>query len=472
MPIKEANEDNLTFHKLLIFATIILLAKSCSRLKELASALDNLFVVDGFFSCPLAVKNFSNIILHKNFLKKATSLIAEVETVNVADKSTFPQDFANKISGIRREARIILASSLAKAIFLARSSDMSKANNSSIKQKLPFLARANCETAEFIDKVHNVEYWQNWLITNLHKSLKLTELKSAESLILQDTINENGLIHNVLTIYFNNLADAYNNKPISQIVGFREFYREYFAVNRNVLDPRADSEVLIETVVDYYSGSTAKKINGFNCRGKNFLHKNINKNFAGQGIKITKGLEIATGSGCLAITLAKQLNKRLKIVASDISCKSLNICRFNVALHNMQQRVKLVKSNLFANIHINRSLPMSHCHSKGNGNSKYFDFIVSNPPYIASGDIASLDANVKCHEPRSALDGGCNGLIFYKILARDSKNYLKKGSPIFLEIGSKQKLAVMKIFQQEKWQMICARKDLAGNDRVLVFTLR
>ena len=124
--------------------------------------------------------------------------------------------------------------------------------------------------------------------------------------------------------------------------------------------------------------------------------------------------------------------------------------------HNLEDRLEIIESNLFANV----------------GDNEKFDLIISNPPYIKSDDIANLQRDVKDFEPLSALDGGSDGLDFYKALAKQSKQYLKVGGSIIMEIGFGQEKEIVEIFQENSFNYVGSQKDLAGIVRVLHFSVQ
>ncbi len=212
-------------------------------------------------------------------------------------------------------------------------------------------------------------------------------------------------------------------EPVSHIIGKREFYGYDFFVTQDTLDPRPDSESLIELV----------------------LRKNPQKNDA------LKFLEIGTGTGCLIITLLL-LYKNSSAIGVDISDKALQICNKNAIQNQVQDRLQLIKSDLFSDL-----------------KNQKFDFIISNPPYIPSKDIAGLQEEVRNFEPLLALDGGTDGLDFYRSIAKSGADFLINNGRIFLEIGFDQKDDVVKIFTQENFTFEDFQPDLAGVSRALVF---
>ena len=162
-------------------------------------------------------------------------------------------------------------------------------------------------------------------------------------------------------------------------------------------------------------------------------------------------MDLCTGSGAIAVSIENYALDRniIKIYASDISAEALEIARKNAILNNEETNIRFIKSNMFENI-----------------NDK-FDIIVSNPPYIETQTIANLSKEVQ-NEPRIALDGGADGLAFYRIIAKEAKKYLNRNGWILFEIGYNQKEAVSNLLQEEKHENITCIKDLNGNDRVIM----
>lgn len=211
--------------------------------------------------------------------------------------------------------------------------------------------------------------------------------------------------------------------PLQYITHNQEFMGINFEVNQNVLIPQPDTEILVENTIGLVLGN------------KSLENQENSK-------KTTRILDLCTGSGAIAISLKKYLPD-VKIFASDISEKALEVARKNAKNNNVE--IEFIKSDMFENIH------------------EKFDIIVSNPPYIKSEEIEKLSKEVQ-NEPKLALDGGKDGLKFYKIISREIKNYLKENGTLLMEIGYDEANEVMKLFENST----CI-KDYANNDRVIVW---
>jgi len=225
--------------------------------------------------------------------------------------------------------------------------------------------------------------------------------------------------------FFDLVARRAKREPVSHLIGKREFFGEDFLVTKDVLDPRPDSETLIESVLKKFPNLT-------------------------QDLTI---LELGVGSGCLIVTLLKAYANATGI-AVDISKKALEVAKKNSEKHQVSPRLKLLESNLFSSV----------------SRAEKFDLIISNPPYIPAAEIEKLEPEVALHEPRAALDGGADGLDFYRRIAAEAKNFLTKYGKIFLEIGFGQKEEVVEIFAQQKFSLIQSSFDLPGVERVLEFS--
>lgn len=244
--------------------------------------------------------------------------------------------------------------------------------------------------------------------------------KNKEYLLIHD---EEEINEKIVNLYMQKIEELKNHKPIQYIIKKQEFMGFDFYVDENVLIPQPDTENLVEEVL--------------------FIINSIKD-------KNLKILDLCTGSGAIAISLSKILNSdKILIYGSDISEKALKIAQDN-AIQNCS-KVVFLKSNIFNEI---------------NNNYK-FDIIVSNPPYIETKTIEELSEEVK-YEPHLALDGGEDGLYFYREIIKNAKKYLNPNGYLAFEIGYNQKKQVEKLLEENGYKNIYSRKDLSGNDRVVV----
>ena len=214
-----------------------------------------------------------------------------------------------------------------------------------------------------------------------------------------------------------------NHEPTAYILGHREFMDLDLIVNEDVLIPRPETEVLVESVIDHLNDNTG----------------------------IIKIADIGTGSGAIAISLAKSLSGAA-VEAVDISEKAINVARLNIGKYNLLGRITVHLGDLLSPL-----------------NGKKFNAIVSNPPYIPSRVIDTLQAEVKDYEPSTALDGGMDGLDFYRLLFKESPKFLIDGGFLAVEIGFDQAESVKKLAEAEgQFKDIEIIKDLSKNDRVII----
>ena len=217
--------------------------------------------------------------------------------------------------------------------------------------------------------------------------------------------------------------------PIQYIIKNQEFMGLNFYVDENVLIPQPDTEILVENVIE------------------------ISKNILNEQGKI-KILDLCTGSGAVAVSLYSILNKyynkeQINVYASDISNKAIEVAKINNKNNNTN--VICIESDLFKNI-----------------SEKDFDIIVSNPPYIRTNIIFEELSDFVKNEPIIALDGGKDGLDFYRKIALNAKKFLNEKGVLAFEIGYNQKDAVIKILEENNYKNIYYKKDLSGNDRIVV----
>jgi len=260
--------------------------------------------------------------------------------------------------------------------------------------------------------------------TRLTPSLGDLALADAETIIEQSlNITRNQLYTDTSIVVNDDDLSSINKiierrlrgEPLQYILGKAFFYDREFTVNPDVLIPRPDTETLVETVVN--------------------TEKNIPARFA----------DIGTGSGILAAVLTA-LRPAWASVAVDVSFRALQ-----TASRNLSANVPLICCDMFSAIKPARR----------------FDFIVSNPPYISSRQMETLDKSVSSYEPRAALHGGVDGLDFYRVISSSARMYLKEGGCVYLEIGYDQGESVPEIFLNDGWSEITVTKDLGGRDRVV-----
>lgn len=237
-----------------------------------------------------------------------------------------------------------------------------------------------------------------------------------------------------------NHADAYfelidrraEGEPLQYIVGEQEFMGLSFNVNEAVLIPRQDTETLVETALSF-----AKNKKG--------------------SISI---LDMCCGSGAIAISMAYFLPKS-KLTACDISEAALNVARSNAKKNGVEKKINFIESDLY--MPVQKKKPMKD----------KFDMILCNPPYIPSYVIPTLQREIKDHEPVAALDGGKDGLDFYRKMVTDSAVHLKKGGYILFEIGHDQADDVTALLEEEGcYKDIFTHKDMARSDRVITAQLQ
>ncbi len=243
-----------------------------------------------------------------------------------------------------------------------------------------------------------------------------------------------------------------NGIPIQYIINNQEFMGLNFYVDEDVLIPQPDTEILVEEVIKYCNElrNNESEDKETNKDYKENIEKEpiINKEDKNINKKTIKILDLCTGSGIIGISIYKYL-ENVEIYASDISQKALNIAEKNTNLNNA--KINFINSDMFENIHI-----------------KDFDIIVSNPPYIESKVIESLSKEVQ-NEPKLALDGGEDGLKFYRCILENAKDYLRKNGAIFLEIGYDQKEKIEEILKSYKiYKETKCIKDFGGNNRVII----
>lgn len=231
-----------------------------------------------------------------------------------------------------------------------------------------------------------------------------------------------------VSAYFDAIEKRREGLPLQYITGHQEFMSLDFIVSPSVLIPRADTEILVERVIDWVGECKKDRVSI---------------------------LDIGTGSGCIAVSLAYYLKDSL-VTAVDICGDALKIARINAEKAGVEERVAFVGSNLFDAL---------------KGREKAFDVIVSNPPYIAGDEISGLQREVRLHEPMKALYGGEDGLDFYRSITEGAIKFLKPGGLLAFEVGHTQAYDVARLMEN-RFERIRVFKDLSQIDRVVMGVLK
>ena len=210
-------------------------------------------------------------------------------------------------------------------------------------------------------------------------------------------------------------------EPISKIFKKRDFYQSTFLISNDVLDPRPETELIVDIA-------------------NNFIKKNKVKNI----------LDLGTGSGCILLSLLKE-NKMINGLGVDISKEAINIAQKNSKKLQLDKQSNFLISNWMSSIKFK------------------YDIVVSNPPYIPRKDIKKLSNSVRNYDPILSLDGGNDGLDCYRVIAKDLKRIINKDAIIIIEIGYNQFLSVIEIFKNNDFKLIKKYNDINGLDRVLTF---
>ncbi|MGE5614317.1 MAG: peptide chain release factor N(5)-glutamine methyltransferase [Bacillota bacterium] len=252
----------------------------------------------------------------------------------------------------------------------------------------------------------------------------------------------------LLKTYFSLLERRSAGCPLQYLTGMQEFMSLMFEVGPEVLIPRQETELLVETVIRFCKGPAESSRDGAlpeESSGSGSCPENAERH-----VSI---LDIGTGSGCIAVSLARYI-PGCRVTAVDIMPAALEVARKNALANGVADRVRFIKSNLFENIP-----------------EEKFDVIVSNPPYVKTGDINKLQREIGEYEPISALDGGPDGLFFYREIIKSSQAYLRAGGMLAFETGHGQAPDVVRLLSGGVFKNIEVYKDLSGIERVVTFIL-
>ena len=268
--------------------------------------------------------------------------------------------------------------------------------------------------------------------------------------------------------FFALIARRAAGEPTQHLTGKQEFWGLEFEVTPDVLIPRPETEHVIEVALDRLAARE--------------IRAGHRPTLSGEGLQIA---DVGTGSGCIAIALAKEL-PGAKIFATDISSKALAVARRNAARHCVADRIDFIESNLLDQVFV-VGAQLYPERSRGNtapllGNaatdaedgsritehgSRSFDLIVSNPPYVGRREAVTLPREVREHEPQMALYGGEEGYELYAALIAQAAQHLKPGGILVLELGHNSLPAVQPLLDAANWTNVGITRDLAGIPRVL-----
>lgn len=320
-----------------------------------------------------------------------------------------------------------------------------------IKRSTEFLAKKGIDSARLQTELllaHVLKLPRMKLYLNFERKLADAELNQLRELVVRRSQRE----------------------PLQHITGSASFCGLEIAVNKQVLIPRPETELLAElgwqflnqllergvSRTPYHNGEKAAKTPG---------------NPTLRAEKPT-ALDFGTGSGCIAIALAINC-PAAQITALDISPDALAIAKQNAANHKVGEQIRFHQGDGFAALNSPFGGPITRVPNQSEDSailpprSACFDLIASNPPYIASAEISTLQAEVRDFDPRAALDGGTDGLDYYRRLAREAADFLKPGGKMMLEFGIGQVDSLRQIFEGQKWVVEAVTEDYSHRARIL-----
>ncbi len=260
----------------------------------------------------------------------------------------------------------------------------------------------------------------------------------SKSLNIDKTLYNHQIINiseNEIKNFKNLIEQRLTGEPVSRIINKRYFWKKEFKLNEATLDPRSDSETLINTVLSHFTDKL-------------------------QSLKI---LDLGSGSGCLGLSLLDEYQNST-VSFLDISQKSLEIVKINSFNFGLSDRIKLIHLD-WRNENWDTKLFEIENHNK-------FDILISNPPYIPTNDINKLQKEVKEYDPFIALNGGKDGLDAYKLIIPKLRNLIKKNGKVFFEIGKGQENFVSSKAMEHGLLPVEYKKDLAGVNRVIVLIIK
>ena len=311
-----------------------------------------------------------------------------------------------------------------------------------IQKSADFLAKKGVEPSRLQAELllaHLLKLPRMKLYLNFERGLTLTETDA-----LRESVKRRG-----------------QREPLQHIVGSTSFCGFEIAVNRHALVPRPETEMLAEAGWTFLAErrSPTRRVE---------IEQPLR---AGSETGAPAALDFGTGTGCIAIALAAKC-PQVKVMATDISADTLALAKENAAANKVVERIEFLQGDGFAALTgaSERGRPAREFAEADTRASRprSFDLIISNPPYIPSAEIATLEPEVRDYDPRAALDGGADGLDFYRKIAAEAKPFLKPDGKIMFEFGDGQAEAVKSIFENEKWIVEAVQEDYSHRARILI----
>jgi release factor glutamine methyltransferase len=277
----------------------------------------------------------------------------------------------------------------------------------------------NCQ--EILNEGSKILKLNNIKSFNLDSEILLSSVLKLERSKLILNLNKN-VKHKDKKDYFNLIERRKKNEPVAYITGYKEFWKDTFKVNRDVLIPRPDTEIVVEQILNELDVNSSKRI-----------------------------LDIGTGSGCIILSILKE-RKKCHGTGIDISKKAINLAKYNAKIQHIGNRIKFFNSDI------------------DNFYRDKYDLITSNPPYIKLYEINDLDRDIKNYEPKVALNGGIDGYSKIKLVIKKSSTLIKKKGKLILEVGLGQIRETQRILRLNGFYTNKVVKDLANKNRCIIST--
>ena len=277
----------------------------------------------------------------------------------------------------------------------------------------------NCQ--EILNEGSKILKLNNIKSFNLDSEILLSSVLKLERSKLILNLNKN-VKHKDKKDYFNLIERRKKNEPVAYITGYKEFWKDTFKVNRDVLIPRPDTEIVVEQILNELNVNSSKRI-----------------------------LDIGTGSGCIILSILKE-RKKCHGTGIDISKKAINLAKYNAKIQHIGNRIKFFNSDI------------------DNFYRDKYDLITSNPPYIKLYEINDLERDIKNYEPKVALNGGIDGYSKIKLVIKKSSTLIKKKGKLILEVGLGQIRETQRILRLNGFYTNKVVKDLANKNRCIIST--